>query len=103
MTDLLSIPASISPRLAWLSRHNLITRHATLPHGLIGADNTKPWLCANRAMTTVGFGDDEREATLDYARKAGVAHWLVVDWERAMGDWLPGVSEKAVAMEDLDD
>jgi hypothetical protein len=64
----------------------LIVRHAILPHTFTPCDQSKEWLCANRSMTTVGFGDDEREATLDYARKAGIRHWLVEDWERAMGD-----------------
>lgn len=83
MTTILDAP-SISPRLAWLDRHAVFTRHASLPHTFAGADQSKPWLCANRAMTTVGFGDDEREATFDYACKAGIRHWLVEDWERAM-------------------
>lgn len=83
MTTLLDAP-SLSPRLLWLSRHGLIVRKDELPHAFVPCDNTKPWLCANSAMTTVGFGDDEREATLDYAQKAGIRHWPVDDWERAM-------------------
>lgn len=85
MTDTLDCP-SISPRLRWLARHRCVTRHVELPHTFVPCDQTKAFLCANSAMTTVGFGDDEREATLDYARKAGIRHWLVEDWERAMGD-----------------
>ena len=83
MTALLDAP-SLSPRLAWLERHRAFTRHATLPHTFVPCDQSKEWLCANSAMTTVGFGDDEREATFDYARKAGIKHWLLADWERAM-------------------
>jgi len=72
---------SLSPRLAWLDRHRVMVRHATLPHTFVPCDQTKEWLCANHAMTTVGFGNDELEATLDFAQRNGVKHWLVEDWE----------------------
>ena len=90
--DLFPAATSVSPHLRWLAAHNLITRHDKLPHTFVGADNTKPWVCANKAMTRLGFGDDEREAEMAFADRYGVKHWLVEDWERAMGP----------ALEDLD-
>lgn len=84
MTDLFPSATSVSPRLRWLAAHNLFTRRDELPHTFVPCDQGKPWVCANPAMTSIGCGDDEREATLDFAARHGIKHWLVEDWERAM-------------------
>lgn len=68
---------SLSPKLAWLTKHRLHTRKDTLPRGYIGPANSKPWTCANAARTVVAFGDTEEDACWSWCGTMGVTHWLM--------------------------
>lgn len=76
MNDLVDIPESLSPRMQSLRTNRCQTRLESLPRGRIGPFDTKPWSCCNYGQTVCGFGDDEIEATMAYARIIGVEHWL---------------------------
>lgn len=73
---------TLSPRLQWLRANgDAFTRKydAVNPHG-----GDRLWICCNRAMTVIGFGDDERDAEMNYAKRTGVRHWALSAWNAAM-------------------
>ena len=85
------------PRLAWLARHRLQTKHEQLPRGRIGPWNTKPWTCCDYGMILSGFGDTEEDACWEYARMMGIKHWLEdMRWmenEPHVSHWIAGEEE----------
>lgn len=82
MDELIPIPESLSPRLAWLKAHGLRTQIDDLPRCYKGPATTQPWVCHNGTKIDCGFGDTEADAIFDYCQKFGVKHWLVEDHER---------------------
>lgn len=74
--------ASDSPRLAWLTANKLTTRKETFPRCRLGApQSSRPWVCANSAMTVCFYGDTELEATQKAAETLGIKHWMQVELE----------------------
>lgn len=83
-TDLFPAATSASPRLRWLAKHGLMTRHYDGPHGCGGPEGPG-WICGNVARTRNAGGESEREAEMAYAARYGIKHWAMEDWERAIG------------------
>lgn len=74
MSDLFNIPESKSPKLTWLSKHNLATKQNDRTSVPL---DPNPWTCANLARTQSAFGVDEMEATVNYCEKFGIKHWTL--------------------------
>jgi hypothetical protein len=64
--DLFPIPVSLSPKLAWMERHDIVT--AKKPSGKWYAIQTEE---------NVGSGDSEEEALTDLSLRAGIKHWTL--------------------------
>lgn len=73
--DLFPEARSLSPKLAWLQKHNLHTRLDTLPRSYIGPCDRQPWICGNAGDTVCTFGDSEEEAILEYCEQIGLKHY----------------------------
>lgn len=73
-----------SPRLRWLAENGLMTRKDELPRSYLG-DQMLPWVCCRPAMTVCCFGLTEADSIWAWARRFGLKHYSVEDWDRAMG------------------
>ena len=82
--DLFPEVRSLSPKLAWLERHKLLTTQTQLPRLGIGPRNTMPWVCSNYLGTVHAFGDDELEATKRMAEAMCLKHWEAEAYEAAI-------------------
>ena len=90
------LPEVLSPRLAWVRKHGVVTLYfdemhrfgdddkwmAGLAPGVVGKDNIAQFLCEecgrNGDMTT-GHGATEEEAMEDLAMKHEIPHWSLPD------------------------
>ena len=57
---------SLSPKLAWLKKHRLMTKEVA---GL--------WLCQNAGQTYSTCAETEAEAILGYCEKYSLKHWTL--------------------------
>jgi len=74
MPDELFPPSSVeslSPRLQWLKKHDLITKR----QGYDFTAHPLSWCCSNRAMTMCGWGETEEDSMWDYSRRYKVRHF----------------------------
>ena len=82
--DLFGELRALSPRLAWLERHKLLTAQQQLPRLGIGPRNSMPWVCSNYLGTVHAFGEDELEATKRMAEAMCIKHWETEAYEAAI-------------------
>lgn len=88
MTELFPVPESLSPKLAWLKKHGLMTHFdvdlINLPESLETEDTCYPWICSKRdsdpfayraGASIIGVGVTEEEAIIDYCQKNDLKHW----------------------------
>ena len=87
--ELFPIPESLSPKLAWLKKHGLVTHYfEVLQEGAESPETGEelyPWTCMDRRPNPnhsikegiVGVGETEEEACMDYARKNDILHWTL--------------------------
>jgi hypothetical protein len=74
MPDELFPPSSVeslSPRLQWLKRNDLVTKQQGYAHTV----HPLSWCCSNRATTMCGWGETELDATIDYCNRYKIKHW----------------------------
>lgn len=77
MSDMFPDIPSVSPQAAWMDEHQVETHKFRLPEKYPGM----PWVCRHRPVrgmtyNLVGLGHTEQQATIDYAEKQGIRHWL---------------------------
>ena len=79
------VEPAISPRLAWLHKHGLTTRHdpelESCPESPETGNTCYPWACVKEdkygfAIYPIGVGMTEEDACIDYCRENNVPHWL---------------------------
>lgn len=87
MTELFEIPQVLSPRLAWMKKNNLTSRHDERieigSEDEISGKTLYPWLVCDKAEDLaillcegrVGFGNTEDEAITAWAKANGVKLW----------------------------
>lgn len=86
MSELFPVEHTLSPKAAWLSRHNLRTRREKFPRTYISAHaQDLPFTCHNPSMTRTFCGETEDAAIWEAARGLGIAHWGPEAWDKAMG------------------
>ena len=81
--ELFLVPLSLSPKMAWLKKHGLVTSHdpefTGLPESPETGDICFPWLCDKESgdlcAENTGGGRTEDEAILNYCEKTGTKHW----------------------------
>lgn len=79
------LPESLSPKLAWLRKHGLVTEFFSealeMDEDEFGND-VFPWTChviktdgSTYSPREIGGGRTEEEAILNYCQKAGIKHY----------------------------
>lgn len=68
MSDLFDIPETLSPKLAWMRKHDCLSQR-----------DMSGWMCHFDSMdiSPIGNGITEDEAILDLCNKTGVSHWTI--------------------------
>lgn len=82
--DLFPGTFSLSPKLAWLAKHGLETKHDSnlegSPESPETGEDCHPWIVTQRGVHefdqfSLGTGETEELAILDYCEKTGTPHW----------------------------
>lgn len=80
------LPLALSPRLAWLVKHNLITKYDPdlegSPESPETGEDCHPWIVTQKDVLEIdqfslGTGRTQDEAILDYCEKTGTLHWSI--------------------------
>ena len=78
------LPESPSPKLTWLRKHGLITKYdpelEACPESPETGETCHPWIVTQAAVMrfgrfTLGAGQTEDEAILDFCAKQGIPHY----------------------------
>lgn len=81
MNELFPVEVSLSPKLKWLAKHGLITKHdPTLedcPESPETGETCYPWVCGvlDGRAEPYGVGLTEEDAIVDYCRKNDLPHY----------------------------
>jgi len=86
MNQLFDIPESLSPKLAWLKKHGLVTVYdaelESCPESPETGDTCYPWIVTQADVMEIdqfclGSGKTEEEAIISFCEKTGTPHYCI--------------------------